>query len=88
MTPTEKRSAEFESFDSFFAGLSMRKEKNAMIFYERYIQAFLATSIAQAIGEDRERVVKGLLKEYKGQESQIQDAANYISSLDKLTDEE
>jgi len=38
---------------------------------------------SQAIAEERERVVKGLLKEYKGQESQIQDAVNYISSLDK-----
>jgi len=32
-------------------------------------------------------IKEGLLKEYKGQESQIQDAVNYISSLNKpLTD--
>jgi len=42
-------------------------------------------SINQARTEERERVrgeiKEGLLKEYKGQESQIQDAVNYISSL-------
>jgi len=53
------------------------------------IGLYAFTSITQAIAEERERVKEGLLKEYKGQESQIQDAVNYISSLDKpLTDKD
>jgi len=41
MNCTEKILAEFESFDSFFAGLSMQDEKNAMKLYEKYVQSFL-----------------------------------------------
>jgi len=51
MNCTEKIYAEFESFDSFFAGLSMRKEKNAMILYEKYIQSFLTSKISQALDD-------------------------------------
>jgi len=75
MTHTEKR-LEFESFDSFFAGLSMQDEKNAMKLYEKYIQSFLTSkawegeAVKQAyiqgkshgISEEYERV-RGIMQE-------------------------
>jgi len=68
MTYTEKR-LEFESFDSFFAGLSMQDEKNAMKLYEKYIRSFFATSIHQAEQEMLKKVEKlaiGMLKHSDG----------------------
>jgi len=60
MNNTEKILAEFESFDSFFAGLSMQEEKDAMKLYEKYVQSFFTTSITQALAEERERIKKEL----------------------------
>ena len=57
MTNIKKISADFESFDSFFAGLSMKEEKNAIKLYEKYIQSFLASKITQAEQEMIKRVV-------------------------------
>jgi len=39
---------ELESFDSFFAGLPMQDEKNAMALYEQYVLGFIALSKSQA----------------------------------------
>ena len=61
MTNTDKILAEFESFDSFFAGLSMQDEKKAMKLYEKYIQSLLVSKITQALAEERERV-RGIVK--------------------------
>ena len=82
---TEKISAEFESFDSFFAGLSMQDEKNAMKLYEKYIRSFFATSIAQALAEERERV-REYLSHYKTKSDccsqTVDDIYTNLSSLD------
>jgi len=47
----EKQKAEFESFDSFFAGLPAEDEKRAMFLYEKYIQSFLESSLTALVGE-------------------------------------
>jgi len=63
MTHIDKILAEFESFDSFFAGLSMEDEENAMKLYEKYVQSFLTSKIAQAekSGKDRMREALGCI---------------------------
>ena len=67
---------EFESFDSFFAGLPMQEEKNAIKLYEKYIQSFFTSkawegeAVKQAyiqgkshgISEEYERV-RGIMQE-------------------------
>jgi len=53
-----------------------------MVRLPDYDWQLISEKLDQARAEERERIVKGLLKEYKGQESQIQDAVNYISSLE------
>ena len=87
MTNTKKR-LEFESFDSFFAGLSIQDEKNAMKLYEKYIQAFLASKIAQARAEERERVRKVIrnMPAITRSEAENENCVNMddlLSSLDK-----
>jgi len=90
---TEKR-LEFESFDSFFAGLPMQEEKNAIKLYEKYIQSFLSTKIAQAIAEEKARV-RGVIKDmrisagekrdpWSIQIAHIKDQESYNKALDDL----
>jgi len=78
MTYTEKRLEEFDK--NFCTEIILEQEVRTVL---PGLKLFLAESIQQAVAEERERMVKGLLKEYKGQESQIQDEVNYIASLDK-----
>lgn len=49
-TPTGK---DFESFDSFFAGLTMAEEKDSMALYEQYIKSHI-TSILFSLADDVE----------------------------------
>jgi len=58
MNYTEKRLDMFESFDSFFAGLAMQDETEAMRLYEKYIRAFLAETIEQAENEIIKKVLE------------------------------
>jgi hypothetical protein len=45
------------------------------------IRVFLSQALLQVREDTLREVESGLLKEYKGQESQIQDAVNFIKSL-------
>jgi len=60
---TDKILAEFESFYSFFAGLPVQEEKNAIKLYEKYVQSFLTSKINQAKAEERARVM-GEIEKY------------------------
>ena len=84
MSNTEKVLAEFESFDSFFAGLSMQDEDNAMKLYEKYVQSFIATSIHQAIAEERESVREKAKKLKKDSTFFSVYRADYNEALDDL----
>lgn len=55
----DEKVAEFESFDSFFAGLSTEDEKRAMQLYEEYIRKSLMT----AYSKGREDMLEEVLKE-------------------------
>jgi len=46
----------FESFDSFFAGLSSRNENRAMYLYEKYLQKHIHSSQLRLIEGFREMV--------------------------------
>jgi hypothetical protein len=56
--PTADSEGGFETFDSFFAGLPMHKERDAMRLYEAYISDYIRQTIATVRREERERAVK------------------------------
>ena len=58
MTQNKKEGWEIESFDSFFAGLPMKLEKNAIKLYEKYIKS----RIRSLLHEREEEMVKKLLE--------------------------
>jgi len=67
MTPSEqlKESVEeFESFDSFFAGLPMKKEKIAIQEYEKYIKHFFTTHTIKLLQVEIDRLEE-VKNEYK-----------------------
>jgi len=47
--------SKLESFDSFFAGLSMKDEKNAVKLYEQYVVSFLKKALLQASKKEKEK---------------------------------
>ena len=57
LSPHHGGECEIESFDSFFAGLSMKEEKNAIRLYEKYINNHI-TQLLNNQKEQMRRVVE------------------------------
>lgn len=71
MTPTPKDWRELETFDSFFAGLSMKDEKNAMKLYEKYISRLLSDEYERGKKETAIVVDKNYTEFLKGDGSEF-----------------
>ena len=90
--PTNKWEGEFEGelVNEFIKLLNVYNDKKVVGHFEhkgeeiRAMLDFIHTRIAKGRQEERERIVRGLEKEYEGQISQVQDAIEFIKKLKDL----
>jgi hypothetical protein len=65
MTITEQ-AREFESFDSFFAGLPAEKERDAIVLYEEYIRGHISQLILTTRKDMAERIEQAMPLSFNG----------------------